>query len=81
MVFTYRLLFILPAERAGFEPAIHFWRIHAFQACLFNHSSISPIGAFFKSGANYKKNANHKRFQLQMYSFFSSSAALSFFYL
>ena len=30
------------AERAGFEPAIHFWRIHAFQACLFNHSSISP---------------------------------------
>ncbi len=31
------------AEKAGFEPAIHFWRIHAFQACLFNHSSISPL--------------------------------------
>ena len=26
----------------GFEPMKHFWRLHAFQACLFNHSSISP---------------------------------------
>ena len=32
----------LMAEKAGFEPAIRFRRIHAFQACLFNHSSISP---------------------------------------
>ncbi len=30
------------AERAGFEPAKRFWRLHTFQACLFNHSSISP---------------------------------------
>ena len=30
------------AERRGFEPRIPFWSIHAFQACLFNHSSISP---------------------------------------
>ena len=30
------------AERARFELAVHFWRTHAFQACLFNHSSISP---------------------------------------
>ena len=30
------------AERRGFEPRKHFWRLHAFQACLFNHSSISP---------------------------------------
>ncbi|MEN9399650.1 MAG: hypothetical protein RL632_751 [Bacteroidota bacterium] len=30
------------AERAGFEPAIHFWRIHTFQACSFNHSDTSP---------------------------------------
>ena len=22
---------------------IRFWRIHAFQACLFNHSSTSPF--------------------------------------
>ena len=31
------------AERRGFEPRKHFWRLHAFQACLFNHSSISPL--------------------------------------
>ena len=31
------------AERAGFEPAIPFRGIHAFQACLFNHSSTSPF--------------------------------------
>ena len=30
------------AERRGFEPRIPFWGIHAFQACLFNHSSIFP---------------------------------------
>ena len=30
------------AERAGFEPAKRFWRLHTFQACLFNHSSTSP---------------------------------------
>ncbi len=30
------------AERTGFEPVIPFGGIHAFQACLFNHSSISP---------------------------------------
>ena len=34
---------ILPAERTGFEPASQFCRLHAFQACLFNHSSTSPI--------------------------------------
>ena len=31
-----------PAERTGFEPANRFCRLHAFQACLFNHSSTSP---------------------------------------
>jgi hypothetical protein len=30
------------AEKAGFEPAVPFRGTHAFQACLFNHSSISP---------------------------------------
>ena len=30
------------AERARFELAIPFWGTHAFQACLFSHSSISP---------------------------------------
>ena len=33
---------IVTAERGGFEPPIRFWRIHAFQACLLSHSSISP---------------------------------------
>ena len=28
--------------RYGFEPEIRFCRIHAFQACLLSHSSISP---------------------------------------
>ena len=32
------------AEREGFEPSIPFWSMHAFQACAFNHSAISPTG-------------------------------------
>ena len=64
----------------GIRTRIPFRGIHAFQACLFNHSSISPINIVLKSGANYKKNANRERFQLQMYSFFCSSTAFSKFY-
>ena len=30
------------AERTGFEPVKPFGGLHAFQACLFNHSSTSP---------------------------------------
>ena len=30
------------AERKGFEPSIRYKRIHAFQACDFNHSSTFP---------------------------------------
>lgn len=33
------------AERAGFEPAKPFRGLHAFQACLFNHSSTFPYEA------------------------------------
>ena len=33
------------AERGGFEPPKRFRRLHAFQACLFNHSSIFPCFA------------------------------------
>ena len=33
----------LGAERARFELANQFCRSHAFQACLFSHSSISPF--------------------------------------
>ena len=32
------------AERTRFELVIPFRGIHAFQACLFNHSSTSPYG-------------------------------------
>ena len=31
------------AERKGFEPSIHFWCIHTFQACAFDHSATSLI--------------------------------------
>ena len=31
------------AERPRFELGIPFWSIHAFQACLLSHSSISPM--------------------------------------
>ena len=30
------------AERMGFEPMVPFRGTHAFQACQFNHSCISP---------------------------------------
>ena len=30
------------AERIGFEPTKPFRGLHAFQACLFNHSSTFP---------------------------------------
>ncbi len=30
------------AERLGFEPRVHFWRTHTFQACSFDHSDTSP---------------------------------------
>ena len=36
------------AERVGFEPTIGYSPIHAFQACAFNRSAISPLGV-----ANY----------------------------
>ncbi len=40
------------AERAGFEPAEPFRGSHAFQACQFSHSCISPnklIAVFFRA--------------------------------
>ena len=33
----------ISAERMGFEPMNHFWRLHTFQACAFDHSAISPV--------------------------------------
>jgi hypothetical protein len=32
------------AERGGFEPPIEYYPIHAFQACAFSRSAISPEG-------------------------------------
>jgi hypothetical protein len=36
------------AEKMRFELTVPFWGTHAFQACLFNHSSTSP---WLKAGA------------------------------
>jgi hypothetical protein len=52
--------FINLAERRGFEPRIGYEPIHAFQACDFNHSSISPESFFavlrFSEAADYSKS-------------------------
>ena len=37
------------AERGGFEPPNRFRRLHAFQACLFSHSSTFPYYWWCKS--------------------------------
>ncbi len=34
------------AERQGFEPWRPFWSLHAFQACAFDRSAISPLKLF-----------------------------------
>ena len=44
------------AERRGFEPRKPFWSLHAFQACLFNHSSISPFALFCATFQNRLQN-------------------------
>ena len=46
----------LVAERARFELAIPFRSIHAFQACLLSHSSISPWPEYRNEDANIQKN-------------------------
>lgn len=35
-------MFLIMAEKEGFEPSIRYKRIHTFQACAFDHSAISP---------------------------------------
>ena len=61
------------AERTRFELVIPFRGIHAFQACLFNHSSISPRISFSeKTAYSDVFRAVQPLFQLQMYSFFWS---------
>ena len=48
----------ISAERMGFEPMNHFWRLHTFQACAFDHSAISPITVLNFRTQIYKKNPN-----------------------
>ena len=42
------------AEREGFEPSIRGYRIHAFQACAFNHSATSPIFRYLMTLKQYR---------------------------
>ena len=60
------------AERQGFEPRIPFWSIHAFQACLFNHSSISP---WLIAKKEKQESVNHTTFP-----FFGCKSSLFFCY-
>ena len=39
---------------------IHFWRIHAFQACLFNHSSTSPYNYQLEKKLSIKTESSKK---------------------
>lgn len=42
------------AEKAGFEPAVRYYRTHAFQACTFSRSVTSPFAALFRAAAKDK---------------------------
>ena len=59
-----------PAERGGFEPPKRFWRLHAFQACLFNHSSISPSRHHSEIGLKLQKKSEPTIFSATNVSFF-----------
>ena len=53
------------AERAGFEPAEPFRGSHAFQACQFSHSCISPIVfGFVFPDSKVRKKTNRKIYSL-----------------
>ena len=55
------------AERRGFEPRIGYKPIHAFQACDFNRSSISPDPAFFRLKAcRWTKSRSITKFRVSM---------------
>ena len=55
------------AERRGFEPRKPFWSLHAFQACLFNHSRTTRASLLraFRRKTQYR---------LQNYYFFRTYA-------
>ena len=49
-------LTLILAERGGFEPPKRFRRLHAFQACLFNHSSTFPYSCLWASAETVGKS-------------------------
>ena len=82
------------AERGGFEPPIPFRGIHAFQACLFSHSSTFPSSAV-KDAIEYQIKQYHDKHSIAIrtaklslfgqntinnYSFYISLRKLSRFY-
>ena len=64
------------AEREGFEPSVRFWRTHAFQACLFSHSSTSPYVNIFPAGTNTVFLRNFDAFFLFMPNLYPADAFL-----
>jgi hypothetical protein len=50
------------AERGGFEPPVEYYPTHAFQACAFSRSAISPANFFrFHEAADYSKNCGQNQ--------------------
>ena len=56
------------AERGGFEPPNRFRRLHAFQACLFSHSSIFPFTFSWCKSNIFILNSDEKTIKLYGYS-------------
>lgn len=54
MVLCKLLILLMVAEKAGFEPAVRYYRTHAFQACTFNHSVTSPFDFQLDAGVKDK---------------------------
>ena len=54
---SFYLMLVNFAERKRFELSIPFRGIHAFQACLFNHSSTSP---YFLEAQMYEKKPRYE---------------------
>ena len=65
------------AERAGFEPAVPFRGTHAFQACQFSHSCISPDkSGFIFTGSKVRKKPIGKAIRSSRQLNFYSGVAL-----
>ena len=53
----YKILYLFSVERKGFEPSIR-CRIHAFQACAFDHSATF-LFIFYYCGVYFLVNYNN----------------------